>query len=103
MTPLLSLFGPVTAPPPGHLMSAVAVFIGCAGLVKLGLYVRGGGRPPFPNLLAVSGTYFVKAFNQPTVTGTLIGKMAGAILSTFTKVKAIYDFSAYAAGLVACR
>jgi hypothetical protein len=49
-----------------------------------------------------AGTDFVKAFTRHTVAGTVLGKFACTALSEFVKVKTVYDFAIYGAGLVSC-
>lgn len=74
----------------------------------LSFAVRGVGAIPTGGVATVdlgvtgAGSYFVKAWNTPTIAGTVVGKTAGAALSTFTKYKAIYDFSIYGLGLASC-
>jgi hypothetical protein len=74
----------------------------------LSLAVRGvgaiptGGAPTANLGVNGAGSYFVKAWNPPNVAGTVLGKTTGALLSTFTKYKAIYDFSVYGVGLASC-
>jgi hypothetical protein len=49
-----------------------------------------------------AGTYFVKAFSTPTVASTVVGRVAGAVLSKAVAAKAVYDFATYGIGLATC-
>lgn len=47
----LAMYGPVTAPPPGPVISALLILIGSGGLFRLWRYLRQGGRVAWPNLV----------------------------------------------------
>jgi len=63
MIPPLSLFGPVTAPSPGPLMSALFIILGGVGLFRFCLYTRRHrGRVPWPDVLIVMMTFALLIF-----------------------------------------